>query len=56
LLDSAIAKDSQGKEVLYQFMSIAGFGNGKDFAERLAKFDDAHLKELILITLAKDNR
>ncbi len=53
LLDSTKSKGSNGEEVLYQFMPIAGFGNGEALKSILKGETDIALKQKVLAHVAK---
>ncbi len=55
LLDSFKTKGSQGQDVLYQFMPLAGFGNGEHLAQQvLSKISNSTLVNNFLIFLAEN--
>ena len=53
LLDSVDSKSSADELALYQFMPLAGFGNGRVLKTKLAWLDDISLKNKILVHTAK---
>jgi len=53
LLDSVDSRGSRDERVLYQFMPLAGFGNGVFFQEKLALLKDQTQREELLIYIAK---
>ena len=53
LLDSFVTVTSEEDRALYQFMPLAGFGNGRVLQTKLAWLDDIPLKNKILVHTAK---
>lgn len=53
ILNYVGSTDSQGFPVIYEFITLAGFGSGEKLREHLRVFSDASKKEQIVIHVAK---
>lgn len=53
LLDSILDKGSDGEDALYQFMPLAGYGNGELLKAHLATVQDQVLKEKFIVHVAR---
>lgn len=53
LIDSIETKDENHNPVLYQFLPLAGFGNGKTLKKALTQLTDRKMKDKIIVHVAK---